>query len=28
VEPFQRNHSAPPGFLQALRRLTAEHGIP
>ncbi len=28
VEPFQRLIPPQPGFLQALRRVTAEHGIP
>src|SRR5260221_10922698 len=28
VEPFQRIIPPAPGFLQALRKLTAEHGIP
>ena len=28
VEPFQRLLPPAPGFLQALRRITAEHGIP
>ena len=28
VEPFQRLLPPAPGFLQALRKLTAEHGIP
>jgi glutamate-1-semialdehyde 2,1-aminomutase len=28
VEPFQRLIPPEPGFLQALRRITAEHGIP
>jgi len=28
VEPFQRLIPPQPGFLQALRRITAEHGIP
>jgi len=28
VEPFQRLLPPQPGFLQALRRITAEHGIP
>jgi glutamate-1-semialdehyde 2,1-aminomutase len=28
VEPFQRLLPPAPGFLQALRRVTAEHGIP
>ncbi|MBI3198939.1 MAG: aminotransferase class III-fold pyridoxal phosphate-dependent enzyme, partial [Rhodospirillales bacterium] len=28
VEPFQRLIPPKPGFLQALRRVTAEHGIP
>ncbi len=28
VEPFQRIIPPQPGFLQALRRITAEHGIP
>src|SRR5258708_8984272 len=28
VEPFQRIMPPAPGFLQALRKLTAEHGIP
>jgi glutamate-1-semialdehyde 2,1-aminomutase len=28
VEPFQRLIPPAPGFLQALRRITAEHGIP
>jgi glutamate-1-semialdehyde 2,1-aminomutase len=28
VEPFQRLLPPRPGFLQALRRITAEHGIP
>ena len=28
VEPFQRLIRPQPGFLQALRRVTAEHGIP
>ncbi len=28
VEPFQRLLPPKPGFLQALRRITAEHGIP
>lgn len=28
VEPFQRLLQPQPGFLQALRRITAEHGIP
>lgn len=28
VEPFQRLLPPKPGFLQALRRMTAEHGIP
>ncbi|MCK6450324.1 MAG: aminotransferase class III-fold pyridoxal phosphate-dependent enzyme [Alphaproteobacteria bacterium] len=28
VEPFQRLIPPKPGFLQALRRMTAEHGIP
>jgi glutamate-1-semialdehyde 2,1-aminomutase len=28
VEPFQRLIAPAPGFLQALRKLTAEHGIP
>ncbi len=28
IEPFQRLIPPQPGFLQALRRITAEHGIP
>jgi glutamate-1-semialdehyde 2,1-aminomutase len=28
IEPFQRLIPPTPGFLQALRRITAEHGIP
>jgi glutamate-1-semialdehyde 2,1-aminomutase len=28
IEPFQRLIPPRPGFLQALRRITAEHGIP
>src|SRR5260370_36313064 len=28
VEPFQRPPPPQPGFLHALRRITAEHGIP
>jgi glutamate-1-semialdehyde 2,1-aminomutase len=28
VEPFQRLLAPKPGFLEALRRVTAEHGIP
>jgi glutamate-1-semialdehyde 2,1-aminomutase len=28
IEPFQRLIPPQPGFLQALRRVTAEHGIP
>ncbi|MCC7048039.1 MAG: aminotransferase class III-fold pyridoxal phosphate-dependent enzyme, partial [Alphaproteobacteria bacterium] len=28
IEPFQRLLPPKPGFLQALRRITAEHGIP
>lgn len=28
IEPFQRLIPPKPGFLQALRRITAEHGIP
>jgi glutamate-1-semialdehyde 2,1-aminomutase len=28
VEPFQRLLPPQPGFLQALRRVTAEHGVP
>jgi glutamate-1-semialdehyde 2,1-aminomutase len=28
VEPFQRLLPPQPGFLQALRRITAEHGVP
>jgi glutamate-1-semialdehyde 2,1-aminomutase len=28
IEPFQRLLPPKPGFLQALRRMTAEHGIP
>ena len=28
VEPFQRILPPRPGFLQALRRITAEHGVP
>jgi glutamate-1-semialdehyde 2,1-aminomutase len=28
VEPFQRLLPPAPGFLQALRRITADHGIP